>query len=143
MIAIVAFEPQHAASIVLQAPQRGEAESLGFRAGDAADLGPAFSAVEQDEAGHVVRVLCCAGLAENAPDHATAWALIAEGVGGAGMVAITRAIRRVLDAADYKRVDMLVRESFGRAHDFAKLLGFERDFALYVRTPAPLFERQN
>lgn len=140
MIAILPFEPQHVARIAVQAAQHGEAERFGWRPGAAADLGPAFTAAETDQDGRIVRVLACGGLAENNPDYATAWGLFAAGI-GPGMVAIARAVRRVLDESLYRRVDMLVDRRFAEGRRFAALLGFEHDYDVYARTSAPLLER--
>lgn len=83
-----------------------------------ADAGPAFTIWQGD------RVLLTAGLIELAPHYASAWALFAPGLGG-DYPAIARAIRRVLDACQYKRVDAVVRNDWGRAHALARLLGFK------------------
>lgn len=146
MIAIVPFEPWHASAIAVQAAQAPEL--IGPK-GAAAALGPAFSALEVPSPSHPlrgrvppspqmgegqVRVLCCAGLIVNNPAYATAWALFACDKGG-GMVAVTRAIRRVLGEADFRRVDMMVRSGFDRARDFAALLGFRHEATLAESGP--------
>lgn len=145
MIAIVPLELRHLAGLELQTAQRPDLTALAASGGAelAAQLGPAFTALERVE-GQPDRVIACAGLAETHPRYATAWALFGEGK-GAGMVAITRSILRVLEVGGYARVDMLVRNSFDRAHDFARLLRFEpegllrrygadgSDFMLYAR----------
>ncbi|HEV2746412.1 MAG TPA: GNAT family protein [Allosphingosinicella sp.] len=137
MISIEPFAPHHLAGLTLQTAQRPEL--AGRAAGAGAELGPAFTALRDGV------VLGCAGLAESHAGHATAWALFAEGHGVATWAALTAAIRRVLDAADYRRVDMLVRDRFERAHEFARRLGFEQegvlrrygadgsDYAVYAR----------
>jgi hypothetical protein len=41
-----------------------------------------------------------------------------------------RAVRRVIEQADFPRIDMMVRSGFERAADFASLLGFTREAVL-------------
>jgi hypothetical protein len=139
VIAIVPYEPWHGAAIAVQAAQAPELRSAG-PPGSAASLGPAFSALERvspdsptpnpsPEGEGLERVLCCAGLIVNNPRYATAWALFSADK-GAGMVAVTRAVRRVIEQADFPRIDMMVRSGFERAADFASLLGFTREAVL-------------
>lgn len=140
-VEIIAFHPDHAAAIELQAEQQAEEWAATTEHGAIAELharGPTFTAIDGG------RVLCIAGLAQNHDRYATAWALFAPAK-GAAMLAVTRAIARVIAAADYDRIDMMVRVPFTRAHDFARLLGFEleailrrwgadgSDFAIYTR----------
>lgn len=138
-IAILPYLPAHAQAIEPQVAQRTEPWP-GNSVDRLAQLGPAFSAIEEATG----RVLGIAGLAENHPRYATAWALLAEGKGGS-FVTIARAIRRVLDAADYARIDTLVHNDFASGHVFARRMGFMlegikhrlgedgSDFAVYVR----------
>lgn len=136
MISIVPFEPWHAAAIAVQPLQAPELATMTGPPGVAAALGPAFSALRQ-EGDAPPLVLCCAGLMVNHPEHATAWAMFACDK-GAGMVAVTRAMMRVIAEADFRRVDMMVRSGPGagldgpsiRARDFATLLGFAREAVL-------------
>lgn len=133
MIAILPFEPWHFAMLPVRSEQQGEPEHMRQAAGGAADLGPAFSVVEQDAAGNVSAVLACAGLAENAPDYATAWAAFAEGLRPAQWSTITHAIRAVIEGAHYARIDMLVRADWPTAQRYAEALGFTRDAMIYAR----------
>jgi hypothetical protein len=141
MIAVLPFDRAHLDALALQPAQAPELAALQGSIAAQADRGPAFTVMEGG------RVLLCAGLAENHARYATAWALFAAAK-AAAMVATTRAIARVIAASGYERIDMLVREDFARAHDFARLLGFDRegslrrygadggDFALYARIAA-------
>jgi hypothetical protein len=138
MTAILPYDPAHLAQLHLQAAQIGEAERFGKRVGDAAEHGPAFTAAETDLEGGIVRVLGCAGLFLNAPDYATAWAVFAEGLRPSQWSALTAAIRRVLDASEFRRIDTLVRGDFPAAHRYARALGFEPDATIYARISAPL-----
>lgn len=137
---IIPFEPEHYARLPVRAEQSGDLRRFGQVAGRAADLGPAFSAIEQDEQGHVLAVLACAGLAETLPPsdpsggYATAWAAFADDLRPAQWAAITMAIRSVLEGCDYRRVDMIVRADFPAAQRYAKALGFEEDAKIFART---------
>lgn len=127
MIAIHAYEPWHIAALAVQEAQAGEMALATLAPAVNAELGPAFSAMEEGDG--APRVLCCAGLVVNNPAWATAWAMFAEAK-GPGMVSVTRAIRRVIDAAGYRRIDMSVRSGFERARDYARLLGFAQEATL-------------
>lgn len=132
-IDILPFKPVYLDLIVDRAEQRGEAESMRVARGLSAARGPAFTAAEIGEDGKLARILCCAGLAENAPDYATAWAHFAEDLRPVHWSAITAAIRAVLDSCAYARVDMIVRAGFDAAHRYAEALGFSLDAMIYAR----------
>lgn len=139
IVAVVPYEHAHYAMLPVRSEQRGELQRMGAAAGAAAELGPAFSAVELDADGHVFAVLACAGLAETRPpDHplggyATAWAAFAEGLRPAQWAAITAAIRAVIEGCDYRRIDMLVRSDWPVAQRYAEALGFRREAMMYAR----------
>lgn len=125
-IAIAELEPWHVEAIDVQDAQAPEEWALGYQRSKVIELrhlGPAFAVVEDG------RVLGIGGLAEEHSHKATAWALFAEGKGPA-MVAITRAIMRVIAVCDYDRIDMIVRSGFDRACHFAELLGFTKEAEL-------------
>lgn len=129
---MVTVEPFTADHLRGFSPQAHQAPELVGALAAGAEHGPSFVAV--DESG---RVLCIAGLAVNHPRWATAWAVFSEDKGGR-MVAVTRAIRRVLQealATRFDRLDMHVRAGFDRAADFACLLGF--DFEATLKRAAP------
>lgn len=153
MTRFVPFEPAHLEGFALQPGQQGE---LGGPVALSAAYGErlwrsgmAFTMLDR-----FGEPIASAGLSENHPGYATAWAFIAHGI-GAGMVPLTRAVRRVLDAAAYPRVDTMVLSGFDRGHAWARRLGFARlctmeklgrdgaDFDLYARiagdqgAPAP------
>lgn len=135
MIAVRAYQPGDLEAIDLQPGQ--ECERTLF-VPEAADMGPAFTITRGDT------LLMVAGLVEVHSAYASAWALFTSGLGG-DYAAIVRAIRRVLDASGYRRVDAMIREDWGRAHALARLLGFSKegvsramgekgeDFATYAR----------
>ncbi len=90
------------------------------------------------------RIVCIAGLMVASETYATAWALVAEQKGNA-MIALTRAIRRVLAAASWERIDMAVREDFSASALWARLLGFKYEAPLDGGQSAHIyvFERGN
>lgn len=143
-IDIVPYEPVHRAMLPVRPEQRYDLDRLGQTLGRAAELGPAFSAVERDENGEIVAVLACAGLAETrAPDHplggyATAWAAFAEGLRAAQWSVITAAVRAIIENAGYARLDTMVANDFPAAHRYAEALGFKPELTIYARTLAPV-----
>jgi hypothetical protein len=82
--------------------------------------GPAFAVLAADG-----RMVAAGGLSENHPHYATAWAMLGDDAGEA-MTAITRAVRRVLAAGAYARVDTTVRSDFVQGQRWARMLGFAR-----------------
>lgn len=68
--------------------------------------GPGWAAIDADSG----EVLVCAGLGEvYGPRHATAWAMLAPGIGAARLLTITRFARSRIAASGYARVDAIVR----------------------------------
>jgi hypothetical protein len=133
MIAILPYEPWHRAMLPVRPEQAHDLTRMEQAANLAAERGPAFSAVEQDDKGNVTAVLACAGLAENSPTHATAWAAFADGLRPAQWSSIVHSIRNVVEGCDYRRVDMLVRADWPTAARFAEALGFTLDGLIYAR----------
>jgi hypothetical protein len=80
------------------------------------------------------RILCIAGLAEQAPHYATGWASIAEGKGSA-LVAITRIVRRYLARENFLRTDCLIHADDPSARKWAGLLGFTAEARLTAAAP--------
>lgn len=72
------------------------------------------------------RVILCAGLAWVGPGYAHAWAVMCDSK-GADFVAITRATRRIIAAAGYRRLELFVDAGDAAALKWALLLGFERE----------------
>lgn len=140
IISIVPFELEHYARLPVRAEQRDDLRAMGQLAGQAAELGPAFSAVEVDEQGEITAVLACGGLAETFPPshpsggYATAWAAFADGLRAAQWSPITAAVRAVIEGAGYARIDMIVRSDFPAARRFAEALGFSLDRMIYARS---------
>lgn len=78
--------------------------------------------------------IACAGLVEQWEGRALAWALIAENA-GPHFVRITRAVRRALDIAQYRRIEAHVDAEFGAGIRWAQMLGFEVESKMAQFTP--------
>jgi hypothetical protein len=144
------FEPAHLDAIAMQPAQLPELRAMPGKLKDAANGGPAFTAFADPIGGYDYvsssrHIVACAGLFENHAAYATAWALFAQDNGRATWAALVAAIRRVLAASGYARIDMMVRNDFAAAHGFARRIGFVQcglfhrfgedgtDFAVYER----------
>lgn len=88
-----------------------------------------------------------AGLVPLWPGRAMAEALLSKNIGGAGMVAATRAIRRAFDISEFSRIEAYVDHELEIAQRWIRMLGFEcetpsgmrnfsegRTFDLFART---------
>jgi hypothetical protein len=135
VISILPYEPAHRAMLVVQQAQRDDLDVFRQAAGMMAERGPAFTAAEVDESGAIVRVLGCAGLAENGPDYATCWAAFGDGLALRDWAVLAAAIRRVIAASVYGRIDLIVRGGFGAGERFARHLGFVPDATIYRYVP--------
>jgi hypothetical protein len=124
---IVPFQPEHALAVRLQPMQATEGppvtpvEAAALHAG-----GPAYTALGEDGA-----VLAAAGLLPQWPGRACAWAMIAHNA-GPHFLRITREVRRVLEACDFRRIEITVDARFAAAVRWAEMLGFRRE------TPEPM-----
>lgn len=70
------------------------------------------------------RPVACAGMVDQWRGRALAWALIGADA-GPHFVRITRAVRRALDMAEWRRIEMQVDAEHGEAIRWARMLGFE------------------
>lgn len=132
---IVPFKAEHLLGLRLQ-PAQVSAPLV--TAEQAAGLGHAYTALVDD------RPVACAGLYELWPGRALAWAYVGVDAGHE-FIAITRAVRRHLEAASWRRVEAYVDAGFENGHRWVKALGFGfdgllrgfmpdgRDMALYSR----------
>jgi len=136
---VVPFEREHLKRMVIQQNQQGLEYLLTDAIYATLEGSDAYTALEGDE------VLACAGTIEAAPGRAIAWAYISQHV-GSRMMGVTKAVKRFLDMAEYRRIEMDVDCDFAQAHRWARMLGFEmecerrrkyspdgRDCALYAR----------
>lgn len=74
-------------------------------------------------------VLAVAGLIDQGGGRALAWSWLGEGI-GAQFVALDRIVRRQLEAAAYRRVEMIVDPQNANAVRWARLLGFQCEASL-------------
>lgn len=109
------FDPSDVEAIEVQPIQRTELMAGSFYAAN----GPAWTVT--DASG---RILACLGLMVAGPGYRLAWALMATGKRNA-LVPLTRAVRRVLNGGDWRRVEMQTRPEFAEAADWAVMLGFQ------------------
>lgn len=80
------------------------------------------------------RPIACAGFAEQWEGRALAWALLAQD-SGPYFVRITRAVRRALDMAHWRRVEAQVDAEFVAGIRWANMLGFQVESKLEKFTP--------
>lgn len=136
---VAPFERSHLENMVVQTQQQGLEHLLTDDIYATLANNPSYSALDGDE------VVACAGTIEVAPGRALAWAYISQNA-GTRMVRVTKSVKRFLDMAPYRRIEMDVDCDFVQAHRWARLLGFKleclrrvkftpdgRDCALYAR----------
>jgi hypothetical protein len=114
---VVPFTREHMQTMVLQQRQQGLESLLTEEVLSALESGQSYTAIDGDE------VLACAGVLTVAPGRAGAWAYLSENVGHR-MVGVTRAVKRFLQMAEYRRIEMDVDCEFPAAHRWARMLGF-------------------
>lgn len=118
---IVPFEAEHALKIVLQRAQalvdHGRRDEDYARALE--QVGGGYTAIDNGE------VIACAGMVEQWPGRALAWAMLTDDLGPMRFVRVSRAIRRALDMAQWNRIEMQVDADHPQAIRWAELLGFE------------------
>lgn len=126
MIQVVPLTEQHVRDLTPQTEQSFESieERIEF-AMEYAAAGPAFAAIAPSG------VICVGGTAQVWPGRGIAWSLVSDSA-GPYMVALTRAVRRVLNAPNYRRLEMCVDAEHPAAARWAVLLGFE------LETPKPM-----
>lgn len=78
--------------------------------------------------------VACAGIVEQWQGRGLAWAVLAEH-SGRHFVRITRAVRRALDLAHYRRIEAQVDAEFVAAIRWATMLGFEVESKMTQFTP--------
>lgn len=88
--------------------------------------GPAHTAMRDG------KVLACIGLMPIWEGRATAWAIMAQDIGGIDYLAIHRAVKRFMKLIGYRRIDATVVWHFENAIRWAEMLGFKRE------TPEPM-----
>lgn len=126
---IIALKASHIFELRLQEAQAMFYEK--FSAGYARALeeaGNGYTAVVDG------RAIACAGLVEQWEGRALAWALIAEDA-GPHFVRVTRAVRRALDMAHWRRVEAQVDVTFTAGIRWAEMLGFRAESVMQKFTP--------
>lgn len=135
MTTVRPFTPADHAALRVQPAQAREA------AAEIASDTAALSFSVRDGAG---RVIACAGFSHVHDGHAIVWAELADELGSA-MVGLTRAVRRHLATAPWRRLTAVVRADWDEAHRWALALGFRcegvmraygeggEDYAVYGR----------
>lgn len=114
---IVPFEPQHLEQLCLQPAQEYLRGVVTREQAEVAAAHPSFSGFAGDE------LLGCAGILPAWQDRALAWSWLGSSA-GRHMAAITRAVRRFLEAQPHRRVEITVDVDFDAGHRWAELLGF-------------------
>lgn len=117
---VVPFLPEHLKGFNVQADQKeiiGYAEQFNYPE-FLFNAGPAYSGFVGE------KCVVCAGVSPDAPWMATAWAVVAQ---VAPMFSVTKAIIRFLDGTKFKRIQTPVRQDFTNAHQWARMLGFEKE----------------
>lgn len=134
-----AMIPTDLAELIPQDEQAGPVDLSPDRAQVFIDAGPCFSVRAADG-----RLIFVGGLIDQGGGKAHCWSRIAT-LTVREFVPLTAMVRRVIDAAGYRRTVMEVRTGFDRGHRWARHLGFVRegtmtswgadgqDFDLYAR----------
>ena len=78
------------------------------------------------------RVVCCGGFVEVWPGRLQGWSIIADDIGPFGMLALTKAWRRILATMKSVRIELTVQAEFEAGKRWAKMLGFIQE------TPNPM-----
>ena len=118
---IVPYRAEHLAELVLQPAQAWLAPIVtdDYRAA-LERAGPAFTAFVGG------RVVGCAGVIEHWPGRGVGWAMLAADI-GPRFVVLHRAVRRYLDSAAPRRLEIVVQRDFTAGRRWALLLGFVRE----------------
>jgi hypothetical protein len=114
------FEVDHLSRLQVQPHQTGWHRALIGTDWSVLAQAPNQAWAAVDEA----RTLGCAGYVDMGGGRARAWALLSGDLGPA-MTAITRAVRRGLDLAEFRRVDAEVVANFQPGRRWASMLGFK------------------
>lgn len=116
MIELVEFAPHH---VRLLRPQQAQAHEVDEQS-LAGPWGQAWTATAYGVP------ICCGGLMGVWEGRCYAWTLLDRDA-GPHMVGLTRAIRSLLDAAQWRRIEMAVDAEFETGARWAVLLGFKRE----------------
>lgn len=138
---IVPFKAEHVHGINLQVAQALLEDTLSPTHAKMLETHSevAYSAIDGDT------VIASAGIVEQWKGRGLCWALLAGDIGASRFVRVSRAVRRAVDVAQWRRLEMQVDAEHVAAMRWAELLGFEvesklrsflpdgRDAFMYVR----------
>lgn len=122
------------AELVPQPEQAGPADVSIARARQLADAGPCYSIRMDSAPGSAGLLIFTGGFIELGMGVALAWARIAP-ICRRDMALVTRIVRGVIEASDYRRTVMYVRTGFAGGHRWARHLGFSREGTLREHEP--------
>lgn len=132
MIEFVRCHPEH---LVLFAPQAAQAADAAVLMSPLAAAAISSTVAISGFVGP--RCVGCAGVVDTGPDNALVWALLSKDV-GPFMLAVSRKVRRVLDAYPARRVEATVVHGFAAGERWMRLLGFKRECETVDRTYFPV-----
>lgn len=128
------MQPFDLAELVPQPEQAGAADVSFSHACQLIDAGPCFSI--RDDAG---RLVLTGGFVELPFDSALVWSRLAA-MTPRDMVRVTRMVRAVIDAADYRRTTAHVRTGHAGGHAWLRRLGFSREGTMRALEPGTDFD---
>lgn len=127
---IVAYQPEHLQTLVLQQAQAWMSPMLTDPkyAESLRRAGPAFTALDGN------RVIACAGVVRMWENRDSAWALLDQDC-GRQFIGIYRGMQRFLDLHDTRRVEASVDSRFEAGHRLMGMLGFKREGIMRAYLP--------
>jgi hypothetical protein len=122
MIIVRPFKSEHLMTIKFQPSQKHLENYVTEEVAKSIETAPgqAYTVYDDDE------ILVVAGVIDVGEGRGYAWSYIAEAVGNR-MVQVTRAVKRYLRIAPFRRIEMSVDCDFLEAHRWARMLGFSME----------------
>ena len=114
---VIPYEPRHLDEMTMQPSQRYLRDFVTPEAAAAVAGFPAYTATHGDD------ILGCGGVVPVWSGRGVAWSFISAKA-GPHFVAITRAVRKFLDAQPQDRIETTVDIDFADGHRWARMLGF-------------------
>lgn len=114
---VVPYKPEHLVSMVLQPSQTYLQRFITPEVAATVATHPAFTGLVGE------KVIGCAGVINVWEGRGIAWAYLARDA-GTYMPAITKAVKRFLEASPLRRIEMNVDLEFEQGHRWANMLGF-------------------
>lgn len=121
MITFVPYIPVHLDGFEVQDGQKEMEKYLALEnyANDLVYSGDVYSCIKDG------KVLAIGGIAEQVENRALVWSIISKHLHGFDFVSFTRKCKNICDNAKYKRLEIIVKESFVPGHRWAEMLGFK------------------